>query len=73
MYVPKQSTELARYVHTDIFGNKRRRNILTVHRETLTQYITFNRGGRGESVLLYCSLWFCNRDVLHQPLCVDSD
>ncbi len=25
MYVPKQSTELARYVHTDIFGNKRRR------------------------------------------------
>jgi hypothetical protein len=22
MYVPKQSTELARYVHTDIFGNK---------------------------------------------------
>jgi hypothetical protein len=24
-----------------------------VHRETLTQYITFKRGGRGESVLLY--------------------
>jgi hypothetical protein len=24
------------------------RNILTVHRETLTQYITFKRGGRGE-------------------------
>ena len=22
MYVPKKSTELARYVHTDIFGNK---------------------------------------------------
>jgi hypothetical protein len=29
------------------------RNILTVHRETLTQYITFKRGGTGESVLLY--------------------
>ncbi len=29
------------------------RNILTVLRETLTQYILFNRGGRGESVLLY--------------------
>ncbi len=29
------------------------RNILTVHRETLTQYITVNIGGRGESVLLY--------------------
>jgi hypothetical protein len=27
--------------------------ILTVHRETLTQYITFKRGGRGESLLLY--------------------
>ncbi len=27
---------------------------LTVLRETLTQYITFTRGGRGESVLLYC-------------------
>jgi hypothetical protein len=27
---------------------------LTILRETLTQYITFNRGGRGESVL--CSL-----------------
>jgi hypothetical protein len=26
---------------------------LTVQRETLTQYITFKRGGRGESVLLY--------------------
>jgi hypothetical protein len=25
------------------------RNILTFHRETLTQYITFKRGGRGES------------------------
>jgi hypothetical protein len=25
---------------------------LTVHRETLTLYITFRRGGRGESVLL---------------------
>jgi hypothetical protein len=31
-------------------------NILTVLRETLTQYITFNRGGREESVLLYSSL-----------------
>ncbi len=29
------------------------RNILTVHRETLTQYITFKRGWRGQSVLLY--------------------
>jgi hypothetical protein len=26
---------------------------LTVHRETLTQYFTFKRGVRGESVLLY--------------------
>ncbi len=33
--------------------------ILTVHRETLTQYITFKRGGRGESVLC---------DVLHRRL-----
>jgi hypothetical protein len=30
---------------------------LTVHRETLTQYITFKRGGRGESV---CTLVFCS-------------
>jgi hypothetical protein len=29
------------------------RNILTVNRETLIKYITFKRGGRGESVLLY--------------------
>ncbi len=29
--------------------------ILTALRETLTQYITLNRGGRGEPVLLY--LW----------------
>ncbi len=28
-------------------------NIVTVHRETLTQYITFKRGGRTESVLLH--------------------
>ncbi len=27
--------------------------MLTVHRETLTQYITFKRGERGEYVLLY--------------------
>ena len=26
---------------------------MTVHRETLTQYITFKREGSGESVLLY--------------------
>jgi hypothetical protein len=26
--------------------------LFTIHRETLTQYITFKRGGRGESVLL---------------------
>jgi hypothetical protein len=29
------------------------RNILTVLKETLTLYIAFNRGGRGESALLY--------------------
>ncbi len=29
------------------------RDILPVLRETLTQYTTFKRGGRGESVLLY--------------------
>ncbi len=29
------------------------RNILTVHRKTLTQCITFKRGGRVESILLY--------------------
>jgi hypothetical protein len=27
--------------------------ILTVHRETLTQYITFKTGGQGEPVLMY--------------------
>jgi hypothetical protein len=35
--------------------------LLSTHRETLTQYITFKRGGRGESVLLYSvvmQLWF---------------
>jgi hypothetical protein len=42
------------------------RNILTVLRETLTQYITFNRRGRGDSVLLYS----CN---LNRHLCEDSD
>ncbi len=36
-----------------------------VLRETL-KYITFNRGGRGGSVLLYSVL-------LHGPLCKDSD
>jgi hypothetical protein len=39
-------------------------NVLTVLRETLTQYITFNRGGRGESVLLY--------SVVLQPCCPAS-
>jgi hypothetical protein len=32
-------------------------------------YITFIRLGRGESLLLYS----CNRDILHWPLCEDSD
>ncbi len=32
------------------------RNILTLRRETLTQYITVNRGGSGESVLYSCIL-----------------
>jgi hypothetical protein len=41
------------------------RNIFTVLRETLTQYITFNTGGIGESVLLYSVV--CNRVVLHRP------
>ncbi len=45
------------------------RNILPVPNETLTQYTTINRGVRGESVLLYS----CNRDVLHRPLCEDSE
>jgi hypothetical protein len=45
--------------------------ILTVHRETLTQYITFKRGGRGESVLLYSVV--LQRDILQRPLCADSD
>ncbi len=34
------------------------RNILTVLRETPTQYVTFNRGGGG--CLYSCSLWSCN-------------
>ncbi len=38
-----------------------------------TQYITFNKGGRGEYVLLYRTLQSCNRDVLHRPLREDSD
>jgi hypothetical protein len=46
------------------------RNISTVPRETLTQYITFKRGGRGESVLLYSVV--LQPDVLHRPLCEDS-
>jgi hypothetical protein len=32
------------------------RNILTVHRETLTQYVTFKRGSRGVCTLVLCSL-----------------
>ncbi len=47
------------------------RNILTVHRETLTQYITFKRGGEGS--LYISTLYSCNCDVLHRRLCVDSD
>jgi hypothetical protein len=46
-------------------------NILTVHSETLTQYITLKRGGKGESVL--CSLLSYNCDVLHRRLLADSD
>ncbi len=56
------------------------RNILTVHRETLTQYITFKREGRGESVLLYTlylatatsyidpSLWIVTKFPKVEPL-----
>jgi hypothetical protein len=46
------------------------RNILTVHRETLTQYIAFKRVGRGGvCTLVQCSL-ACNCDV---RLGADSD
>ncbi len=44
------------------------RNILTVHRETLSQYITFKRGGREESVLLSCTLYSSLTTVMS---CVD--
>jgi hypothetical protein len=37
---------------------------VNIHRETLTQYITFKRGGRGESALLY--------SVVLQPCCPAS-
>jgi hypothetical protein len=47
------------------------RNILTVLRETLTQYITSNRRGRGDSILLY--LFVLQPVVLHRPVCEDSD
>ncbi len=39
--------------HDPLLFSVAQRNILTVHRETLTQYITFKRGGRGKSVLFY--------------------
>jgi hypothetical protein len=49
------------------------RNILTLHRETLTQYITLHlkRGGEVES-LYSCTLESCNCDVLHRRLGVDK-
>ncbi len=48
--------EIQRYTettHDPLLFSVAQSNILTVHRETLTQYITFKRGERGESVLLY--------------------
>jgi len=50
-----------------------RMEYLTVLRETFTQYITFNTGGRRESV--YTPVLCCLAIVLflHQPLCEDSD
>ncbi len=44
---------------------------MTFHRETLTQYITFNR--KGEGSLHSCTWQSCNCDVLHRRLGADSD
>jgi hypothetical protein len=46
---PERMEEMLHQRHTEITHD----SLLTVHRETLTQYITFKRGGRGQSVLLY--------------------
>jgi hypothetical protein len=43
-------------------------SILTAHRETLTQYITFKRVGRGKSVLLH-SVVLQRRRPASTPLC----
>ncbi len=45
----------------------------TVHRETLTQNITFKRGGRWESVISCSVVLYSNCDVLHRRLWADSD
>ncbi len=51
---PSRNPEIYRYILPTASSLKCfARNMLTVLRETLTQYITFNRGGRGWSVLLY--------------------
>ncbi len=42
-------------------------------RETLTQYITFNLAEGGVGSRYSCILKFCNHDVLHRPLCEDSE
>ena len=50
----KVSSEIySEITHDPLLLSGATRNILTVHRETLTEYITFKRGGTGESVLLY--------------------
>ncbi len=46
------------------------RNIFTVYRDTLTQYITLKEVGEGS---LYVLLYSCNCDVLHRTLWEDSD